>query len=112
MDAITLKHNSQLNVAPRIEQQLISIDEEQLIIQHFNGNVTVSFGWGGALLFWIIGLPISLFLTIHPWLPPYGYRDGVAITSFYEKLSGVPLSGFMLYLLFFIVFGYNLECFG
>ena len=103
MTDLSVNHKSRLQVKPRIDHQLLGISDDCLIIQHFNINLSLSMGWGGALFFWVIGLPMALFLAIAPWMPPYGYRDGIAITSFIEKISGASLTGILVYFLFYVV---------
>ena len=101
---ININHKTKLYVKPRMDQQLIGISDDCLIIQSFYINLSLTMGWTAALVFWLIGLPCLLFAIVAPWMPPYGYRDdGTEVTSFIESISGVPFTGFLIYLLFYVI---------
>ncbi|HIO96380.1 MAG TPA: hypothetical protein EYG71_00450, partial [Leucothrix sp.] len=83
MTDLSVNHKSRLQVKPRIDHQLLGISDDCLIIQHFNINLSLSMGWGGALFFWLLGLPMVVYGVLQPLLPPYGYNDDgtVAVLS-------------------------------
>lgn len=90
-------------IIPEIDHQLLGINDDCLLVQNYYAAHNVIMGWGGVWLFWLIGLPGFISFVIAPWLPPYGYRNGIEIISFYEKISGLPLSAFIAYFLFYVI---------
>ena len=100
-----IDHLTRFNVKPRIDAQLLGLSDECLILHHFSLRLGLTFGWVSTWLFWVLGLPTLVYLIVAPWLPPYGYRDGIEITSFYEKITGYPIIEIFGNFLFSIILG-------
>ena len=105
MSDISINHKTKLHVKPRMDQQLIGISDDCLIVQHFNINLALTMGWGTALFFWIIGLPMALYIAILPWIPPYGYNEDNSIATLTDLFYGMGVIGFLIYFFFFIFIG-------
>ncbi len=101
---MSINHNTQFPVHPHIDHQLIGINNNTLVIQHFNINLLVSIGWGACLFFWLMGLPSLLAIIIGPWLPPYGYNDDGSAATLIDVLQG-DIRGHIAYLLFIVIMG-------
>lgn len=90
---------------PKIDHQLLGISDDCLIVQNFNVNHGIIMGWGGVWMFWLIGLPMALFLAVSPWMPPYGYNEDNSIRTLADMFNGMDVKGFLIYLFIFIVIG-------
>ncbi len=99
MSDLSVNHKSRLQVKPRIDHQLLGLSDDCLIIQHFNINLSLSMGWGGALFFWLVGLPAFIFTFIFPWLPPYGYLEDGSIATLADRISGFKWFAYILVIL-------------
>jgi len=100
-----IDHLTKFDVKPSIDVQLLGINKNYLILQQPGLRLRLGFGWIGSWLFWVLGLPMLIYLFVAPWLPPYGYRDGVEIASFSEKISGYPIIETVAQLFFSMILG-------
>ena len=105
MSELSLNHKSKLRVKPIMDQQLIGISDDCLIVQHFNINLALTMGWGGAMMFWFIGFPIFLATIAFPWIPPYGYNEDGTIRTLSDVLNGFFSAGLIVYILVILIMG-------
>lgn len=105
MPKTTISPSTRFNVPPEINEELLTISDTCLMVQSEHIKLGLNFGFGAVLTFLFMGLPAFLFAVIAPWMPPYGYRNGVEITTFIEKISGVSVEGLLAYLFFYVLLG-------
>ena len=87
-----LHYDTQLAVEPAAGEQLIGINQHCLIMQSFRGSFALNYAYGAMLIFWMMGLPGFLLSVAFPWMPPYGYDDGVKIETLSQLLAGLDFS--------------------
>lgn len=93
------------DIKPIIGHQLLGLSDDCLVVQNFNINHGIIMGWGGVWMFWLIGLPMALFLAVSPWIPPYGYNENGSIRTVFDMLNGMDVKGVLIYVFIFVVIG-------
>ena len=96
MEKTEFNSNTHFNTPPILEDQLLGISDDCLMVQHRGIKVGLNFAFGGVLTFLFMGIPMFIFLSLLPWLEPYGYKRDGSIATFADRVAGFNWFGYFI----------------